>query len=253
MNAVVTIQIGADYRRIAEITHPLMAVYAKRIGADFVSITEPAIGGPLHAEKFQLQSLLERYERVLFLDVDLLILPSCPDLFQIVPEDHFGAFDVSSFTRLHDRATRLIQDSLGNLGWVRPYFNSGVMVVSRCHSEVFNLQSPGRMADFNKVSGAEYYYDQTYINFMVQRLQIPLYDLGYRFNHTTAPGKSHERFRSHIIHYPGAGHRYGSKLKQISNDRRIIEHPALLELYRAYPYVTFASGQTRLPWPRLFR
>jgi hypothetical protein len=38
MRAVITISIGDEFSRIAAMTHPLMEAYARRIGADFISL-----------------------------------------------------------------------------------------------------------------------------------------------------------------------------------------------------------------------
>jgi hypothetical protein len=87
------------------------------------------------------------------------------------------------------------------------------MVLSSIHREVFDLSGPLAL-------GPEFFFDQTQLNYQVQKLGLPIFDIGYRFNHTTAPKNSDERFESYIIHYPGRGHRAGSKLEQIRFDLR---------------------------------
>lgn len=43
-----------------------------------------------HYEKFQIYNLLKEYDRIIYVDIDVIINETCPDLFQIVPEKDFG-------------------------------------------------------------------------------------------------------------------------------------------------------------------
>lgn len=235
--AIVTLSIGEEYNRLGKATHPLIEAYANKVEADFIVINTQKLTSDYYAhfEKFQLYALLNRYDRIIFLDTDLLVTPKCPNLFDVVSEEQFGAFVVSKYTGYHDRAIRLIQEELGEIDWVMEYFNSGVMVVSKHHLEVFNTEN-GFLKQWSLCSsqkGFQGFLDQTLINYNVQRLCLPIYDIGYKFNHTTAPKNSGERFNSYIIHYPGKGHRRANKLRQIQKDLTIINNKAL----------TFAAAQ----------
>ncbi len=112
-----------------------MAGYASRIGADFVSLHRQAENPYL--EKLRLGDYLGLYERILFLDTDVIVRPDCPDLFQLVPADCFGAWIASDHSPRFDREIEQLQQHLGNLGWQKTCFNSGVMVVPRQHREAF--------------------------------------------------------------------------------------------------------------------
>jgi hypothetical protein len=208
---VLTISIGRSHRRLAQLTLPWMERYAARIGADFEVIRDSTGHALPYMEKFRIHDRLEQYERILFLDDDVIVRPECPDLFALVPPGQFGAFLVHGYTDYHDGAITDIQAQLGDIGWKRTYFNSGVMVLSRQQRDVFQLDPRYRVE-------ARFFPDQTVINYNVQRLKIPIFDIGYRFNHSTAPRNSAERFQSFIIHYPGKGHRAGSKEEQIALD-----------------------------------
>ncbi len=67
-----------------------MARYAKRINADFLVVQERKyslllrgyVNGDLPVyEKFRLADFLEQYDRVLYLDSDILITPQARDIF----------------------------------------------------------------------------------------------------------------------------------------------------------------------------
>lgn len=230
-NAVVTLAIGEKFRRLGELTHPWMTAYAERVGADFVVLdrADPALPHVAFT-KGRLAELMDRYERIVFLDTDVLVSPTCPDLFAIVPEDRLGAVFVGWYTRGHDQAVRHVQDAVGDIGWDgRDYFNTGVMVLSRRHRAV--VRSAGE--DFERYAAGlddgstELFGEQTLYNYRVQRDAVPTLDLGPAFNHTGAIRPSRKRFRSHILHYAGVGHRRGSRLRQIRLDAAVLRRPWL--------------------------
>ncbi|MDB9372416.1 glycosyltransferase [Nodularia sphaerocarpa] len=182
MKAVVTLCVGDAANRLGEITHPFLRAYAEKIGANFVEINNLKMGFDVpYFEKYQISNLLEKYDRIIYMDTDIIVDAKCPDLFAIVPEDNFGAFLVSNYTYFHDGAVKDIQKELEDIGWERKYFNSGVMVVSQYHRQVFTK-------DHNLVTWASNkraFHEQTILNYTVQKLSIPIYDIGYKFNHTS--------------------------------------------------------------------
>ena len=80
--ALVTLNIGRSYLpEIYALTKPFMEIWARKIGAEFVEITDrqyPTI--PIvNYEKFQLQAITSQYDWTYFLDSDALVLPDTPD------------------------------------------------------------------------------------------------------------------------------------------------------------------------------
>lgn len=237
--ALVTIAISDESRKFAALTLPYMHRYGKRIGADVVVIDEKwSYQGPTpHYAKMICGELLERYEKVLFLDNDVLVALDCPDIFEVVPDTHFGAFVVDGYTNFHDSGIRLIQEILPDIKWQKPYFNSGVLVASRVHQPVFDVAS----ADFRKwiadeASAQPTWFDQTYLNYKIQQLGIPLFDIGYKFNHTTVCHR-HERFLSHMIHCKGhrKDHHNGDRLSEIKHAAYVLDRPYLRLLFKMLP------------------
>lgn len=211
MRAVMTVASGPMFAEIAALTTPLFAAYAAKLSADFIVVDQPSEFP--HFEKFRLHDYLTHYERMIFLDVDMIVNDRCPDLFALVPQESFGAWIASRHTNAFEPNIVEAQRRLGDIGWRSDYFNSGVMVVSQAHRDVF-------APPYEFLDG---YADQTLINYRVQRAAIPLFDLGWRLNHTARLEKPDERFASHIIHYAGAGHIAGlSRLEQIRHDLRVL-------------------------------
>src|SRR5262245_24781743 len=86
MNLVATCNFGP--LGYAEYTIPSMRRYAQRIGADFLEFTAFAnLGiygrayGWFHVEAIRFLAVQCRYDAMLLLDADQLVMPGCPDLF----------------------------------------------------------------------------------------------------------------------------------------------------------------------------
>ena len=207
MKAVLTIVGGEGFAEIARLTHPAISSYARQIGADFISVnTESA---KPHFEKFRISDFLRIYERILFIDTDVIITNECPDIFSIVPKDAFAAWFPNPM--IEDRflgEIMRVQSVLGDIGWRKNYFNSGVMIVSAEHRAIF--QDPG--------SYEGEFYEQTLLNYRVQQARCKIFDIGLEWNHTCVLN-SDQRFQSRFIHYAGPGHIHGlSRLDQIKAD-----------------------------------
>ena len=97
---VLTIAIGDEYQQIAKLTHPTLKAYAKRIGADFHSINETRISKTSpHWEKFQIYDWLKEYDRIIYIDTDIIVRDDTPDLFEEVDYMKLGMFNEGRFTQ----------------------------------------------------------------------------------------------------------------------------------------------------------
>lgn len=214
-HAIVTLCVGDAFQRLGQISHPLLRAYAAKVGAAFEVIDETAGERDPHFAKSALSSLLSHYERIAYIDTDVLVAPDCPNLFSAVPEDRFGAFQEGD---LYDRtySIRIVQDALGDIGWCSGYFNSGVMVASRQHKKVFET-SFGSFLD-------PYFYEQTLYNYNAKRLGILLEPLKMSFNFFAAQGGNDQvrlspfRFGMHMMHYAGPPKMRGLREEFMKND-----------------------------------
>lgn len=214
-HAVVTLCVGEAFERLAAISHPLLEAYARKISASFEVIrTIKDDRGPYFA-KSALSTLLTDYNRVLFVDTDILVAPDCPDLFEAIPEESFAAFFESD---LYDRthSIRIVQESLGDIGWRNGYFNSGVMIASRAHKQVFECPF-GFFSD-------PWFPEQTLYNYNARRFRLPLVPLPMAFNFFAAQGEtsgqtlSPFRFGMHMIHYAGRPEMRDAREALMAND-----------------------------------
>lgn len=193
---VLTIVVGDDYQQMAQITHHTIKAYADKIGADFLSIDKSNCSTP-HWMKFEIFNLLNQYDRIIYLDTDLIIRDDCPNLFDIVPDTKLGLFNEAPFTIGRQMAiyesAKAYDIDIGE--WDGRYFNTGVIVISRIHKYLFRKPKQ-QIANF---------YEQSYLNLQIMKQNIEIYDLEYQFNRMTCVDQftGEERLASYIIHYAG--------------------------------------------------
>ena len=274
--AVVTLTMGVEYTSIAQMTHPSIKAYAKKIGADFHVIEDRKLrhNVPVGYEKLQLKEMLNEYHRIIFIDTDIIIRPDTPDLFTFVPEGWFGALNEGEW--MPERITSL-EGSCKDFGLAAPhfknqYYNTGVMVLEQRHSCIF--EEPPVYID--------HFYEQSYLNIMLARNLVKIRNLSISFNRMSfvdALKISNEHYlESHIVHYAGALKQLGLNglCNQIANDLanwdqlksknyhipkvykvsisgglgdQIEAEPVVREICRLYPYdkIYVASH-----WPEIF-
>jgi alpha-N-acetylglucosamine transferase len=159
---------------MAAVTHQSISRYAKNIEADFLVITN-LTHATAHWEKFRIYDLLNRYERILYIDTDVLIKRDCPNLFDIVPKDMIGAFNEGQY---FDRK-------------YKDYYNAGVMVIPKCRRNIFSKPE-------SEQGNIYTFFEQNFINDRIHLSGYPVYNLSHKFNKMDfihAPG--------HIIHKAG--------------------------------------------------
>lgn len=211
---------------IASVAHPVLKKYAHRCKAEFIVIDEDIINcGSFHYEILQIYDLLKEYDRILHLDSDILIAPDCPNLLDIVPEEKIGLVFEDKYTRRKSRRyyIRRIQEEWGDIGWRMGYQNSGVMVCSRVHREVF-VYDPSRL--WNKWG-----YADLQLSYRIHELGFEIHELPFIYNHMSMfseMGKNH--LKSFVLHYAGRGFdpRF-SRAEQMRRDFEIITSKSRLQ------------------------
>lgn len=193
-NLILTISTGNIFNKIKSLTHPTIEKYAKKIGSDFIAISETKFTDPSW-EKTEVHNYLNKYQRVLLLDSDLIIREDCPNLFDIVPEDKLGVFNEKKYFQ---RSEKIKLEALKYKFEIKKitndYFNTGVMVISRIHKPLFK--------PVNTILGSF----SDYLNTVLQRDKIKTYELDYKFNrmHYQDEFVGIPRHDSYIIHYAQA-------------------------------------------------
>ena len=192
-----TIAVGESYRDIAKITHPSIKAYAEKIGADFIDIDRRKISTTTpHFEKFQIYFLLNKYDRIAFIDTDIIIRKDCPNLFDIVDPDKIGAFQEGAFMDRSEPMEMVSKQYKEDIDeWEGEYYNTGVMVVSRKHKFLFK-KPEAEIINF---------FEQSYLNLLFLKQKVKMQNLPYKFNRMTVMDKftGEHRRASYIVHYAG--------------------------------------------------
>ena len=132
MNLVATFNFGdVPYARQ---TVPYMQAYATRCGADFVehrkfpqSHQYPPGASWFHADAIREFANQDRYTKLLLLDADQLVMPTCPDLFAMTGNRIRAVVDMGmpEGDNLAVWCDRILHET----AVVGPYFNAGMLLV----------------------------------------------------------------------------------------------------------------------------
>jgi lipopolysaccharide biosynthesis glycosyltransferase len=195
--AVVTLTTGDKFNELATFTHPTFKKYSDQIGADFHVINKSIFkNSPIGYEKVQASKLFDEYQRIIYLDTDILVTPNCPNLFDIVPLGWFGAFSEGNYLNrmpaIHAGALQFGYDSERLRKFEKRYFNAGVMVFDRSHRFVF--VAPSKLHNN--------FQDQTWLNIQLFTQNNKFVDIGPHFNRMSHLDWN-ERYESFIWHYAG--------------------------------------------------
>jgi hypothetical protein len=204
---VLTIAVGEKFKVISQLTLPTIEEYALKIGAECIVLNDEHMKGEQspHWLKFKIYDYLTKYERILFLDSDLIIRPDTPNLFELIPDTKFGIFDECPYT---PRITCL-EELFQVYGWKPPinektkqqevkYYNTGVMVVSRKHRNIFRPPTDYKPLVNN-------FGEQTFLNYRIQDSGVKVFGLEHLFNRMSCmdPITGENRLNSYIVHYAG--------------------------------------------------
>lgn len=200
-NAVVSLVIGDDWKKVADVSFPTFKAYASRVGADFISISEslfcPAMPG---WEKLQLGKILDTHERVVFIDADAIVRSDTPNLFNLVPVGSVGGFRPTSawwgangkyFYEHHSKQFGV--PTPANDG---SYINTGVMVLDQTHRPI--LVAPPCFPNSGN-------YEEPWINIQIQTQRIPVTELSWHYNNTGFTRWGYRPKRAYIMHFNKMG------------------------------------------------
>jgi lipopolysaccharide biosynthesis glycosyltransferase len=222
--AIFTIMIGEDPSYF--VVHKAFEKYAARVGAELVITTSFNYGlqgksqGFLQRhcawlEKVRMKDLLQQYDRVLYIDADILISPDAPDIFLAYPEtDTVYMLNEGQYMDRGKTIAQVLSLLPLNKNWPKDtqekliYYNVGVMLMSK----ESNLFQHINMDDLLSLCGKVTLYEQTYLNYLIMFHNLKAYDISQNFNRMDIFG--HENYlNGHFIHYAGGGYCRNVKLR----------------------------------------
>lgn len=185
---IVTLCSGETFQDISRLTYPFLSDYANKVGAHIITLGGIGRRRHLMYRKFDILNEFDRgYERILYVDLDVVIKPSAPDLFEQIPESHIGMFDESRYN-IRSKASmipyfKMYAQEKGNpkiaetlrKKWGGQYYNAGVILLSKQHKSLFQL-------DTSEIISDQYYHEQGYLNVNIIQHDLPVQDIGYKFN-----------------------------------------------------------------------
>ncbi|MBE0377616.1 hypothetical protein PPRY_a0162 [Pseudoalteromonas prydzensis ACAM 620] len=199
--------------------------YAKRVGADLIisdslhypiHIHQPKYGAnPAWAEKLRIGELLKQYDRVLYVDADILISPSAEDIFQEYCDlDTIYMLDEGMHCDRHIEK-QLIEKQLGSITWPQHdagvhYYNVGVMLISK-PCQLFNhLDLNSLQAICNEIR----FYEQTLFNYVIFQQRLKHQAIDCRFNRMDMFGQD-SYLQADFIHYAGKGYAKNNRRRDL--------------------------------------
>jgi lipopolysaccharide biosynthesis glycosyltransferase len=177
--------------------------FCKKWNSEFIVLDKDLdLPGDYDRSHYRLLDLYDEfpdYDRIFIIDSDLIILPTCPNPFEVVPEDKIGSILEDKGSRKMARLNEmmLLQRSYGDIGWREDWPNTGVFMTSKMHAPIFK-KFEGKIWRDN---------DDCHFGFMIKHLGFEYHELPYQFNHTSMYSEpwngNADRFDSYIIHYAG--------------------------------------------------
>jgi hypothetical protein len=231
---VFTVTCGEEFTRMAdELTVWRMRDYARRIGADFLQMHGEGDYESPFFRRLDMCRLLASWDRVLYLDADVIVREGSPDIFEAVPRGKIGMYDESIL--MQRNATRpdrigfidLYNEQLESAGerplmledWDGRYYNTGVIVADAVNRGFFMSKlhvKPVQALD----------WDQDYLNFVLFLEGAETHDIGYRFNAIHGWRGKEDDFdlsaanpANHFVHVAGSKQR---KREALENTLRVM-------------------------------
>jgi hypothetical protein len=206
--ALVTLAVGDHGQRVWGITRDRITAYARWLRADLHVIDGGPSAYPL-AGKFRLREIVRGYDRTLFLDADCVPVHDAEDIFAAVPADRLGIHDDGPFNEgdwFRELAAKLCESQgWESQPWDGRVYNTGVIVMSRHHAEIFDDLRLPRLKPYP----VHHCSEQTLFQLVIERRGVPLHLLDTRWNQQwwfkRRMPSLYERPAVQIRHWAGAG------------------------------------------------
>jgi len=208
-NLIVTIMLGEDPSY--HFAEQSFRFYAERVNADFIIISN---AGELNSsirprnvfevamlQKLKLRGFLDLYERVLYVDADIIIHPNADNIFQRYSNEKMLYMFNEGLVSDRSRELRLIE-SVGQVEHSNDYYNVGVILFSRHAPLVDNIEEE----IFSAIYQSSGFFEQTYINYWIKKNSVNVCNLDPAFNRMSVCGPREDRLAANFIHYAGHGY-----------------------------------------------
>lgn len=211
-NLIFTTCIGSPEVSIAL---PIHKMYCEKYNIDFIVQNKRKLNfHSIGYEKFEILDLFKYYDRILYLDADVLITPNCPNVFEVHDKyDTFYAFHESENYPGNDRDSEiynaLADDDCPFINWPTEknsklrYFNVGLFMASKCHSDFLH-----KVFYYTLKLKSNTFCEQTVLNYIISKYNVKYKSMDQSWNRCDMgrPDPNLERYHANFIHYAGAGY-----------------------------------------------
>jgi len=204
-----------------------VAKYCEKYGIEHIVSTQCKVNQiNFYFENLQVHVESQNWDRILYLDADVMVTPNAPNIFEEYPEtDVFYAYDEADKTPEMDR-DMYVEDTVKVTGidWPRnergcyQYFNAGVLLLS----------AKTKLIPIDEIPEAKEilsFGDQTLLNYHLVKKGHKFVPIDYVWNrmHLGDPDLDGKRFDANFIHYAGPV-KYGNYSSKEENIRKDYEH-----------------------------
>ncbi len=237
--AIVTVSTE-DIFDLVRITSKYMGMYAKEVNADFINITEKDVNFSKYQHpKYYVMSVSEitGYDRILWVDADVLIKPSSPDIFSLFHDNSciyaYNEMELRN-NAWKSRYDRIIleharKNSLPKVQFKREHWNGGVMLFNGSVTKQLFSMPPW------DVTHKDYSYtpynsvkQQPWRNYLLAKSGIKVIDIGRRFNHLPSARSKVSTRNSYFIHLTGFPGWRGGQYEKLNYLRKASKDCSLL-------------------------
>lgn len=224
MKKVVTMLTLGGYNPMYHLSEKSIRRYAKKIGADFIKQDTPSLDVDCEIspkrfkakaqrlawiQKFYIFDLLKQYDRVLYLDSDILVTPHAPDIFEkyrdertiyMSSESKYGSKTDDAFN-IFSVLGKVSDWPLDERHNTLKYYNSGAILFSKTSQIDRHVNINEVKSIFNDIE----LLDQTYINYLIFKHHLIHDDIDDKFNWTALFCDHATRFSAYFIHHNHKG------------------------------------------------
>jgi lipopolysaccharide biosynthesis glycosyltransferase len=160
--------------------------------------------------KLYIGELLKTYDKVLYIDSDIIVSENAPNFFEKHNKNRLYILDEYSqwlFNPLPETNYKIplihnmksLISNFFNYEWKSlVYYNTGVMLFNKSHKKIFK--------EFNVLlwqnnPELRTCYEQTYFNYIIDKLKIKIQSLNYDWNHMIINNNDWDNEKSYFKHY----------------------------------------------------
>jgi hypothetical protein len=244
MNKAVVTFVQNKYEPIMAVAIPRLENYANKCGAalEVISLDDDS-SDPQMDKFFYVGEKLKNYDQYLIIDIDILVRRDTPSIFDIVGQNRIGIYNegatlLNAYGHNQDDETvrwaavalliklcKLQPIPYAKHGsWENPffYFNSGVIVLSQKHREVYSnftpLEKDNCYANSKKIQCSE----QALVNYRLLKCGFPIVSLPNCFNQMAYNRNSDYLDTAYFSHYAGIS--LEDKIESMQEDHKKWNH-----------------------------